>query len=120
LSVADASGAPGRGGGEGVRIRDHLANVRTFLAWLRTGLVLLALGYTLAKFEVIAHASSHYVGVLAAACGWLVVVLAGFSFFRHRTAIESSVYRPSTWANLVLTVLAAGGGGAILVYLLRS
>jgi putative membrane protein len=118
--VEHALGAPGRGGGEGVRIRDHLANVRTFLAWLRTGLVLLALGYTLAKFEVIEHASSRYIGVAAAAAGWLVVVVAGVSFFRHRRAIESSVYRPSTWWNLALTALAAGGGLAILVYLLHA
>jgi uncharacterized membrane protein YidH (DUF202 family) len=34
----------GRGGGEGVRTRDHLANVRTLLAFLRTGMVLLGLG----------------------------------------------------------------------------
>jgi putative membrane protein len=118
--VDHAADAPGRGGGEGVRIRDHLANVRTFLAWLRTGLVLLALGYTLAKFEVISHATSQYLGVLAAAAGWLVVLLAGSTFFRHRAAIETAVFRPSTWPNLLLTLFAAGGGGAILVYLLRS
>ena len=114
------NGAPGRGGGEGVRIRDHLANVRTFLAWLRTGLVLLGLGYTVAKFAVIEHASGQVIGVAAAAAGWLVIVLAGFSFFRHRRAIEASDFRPSTLWNLALTLLAAGGGGAILVYLLRS
>ena len=112
-------GAPGRGGGEGVRIRDHLANVRTFLAWLRAGLVLLALGYALTKFAAIENLSSQHVGVLAAAAGWLVVVLAGVSFFRQRRAIESSVYTPSPWWNIVLTVLGAAGGGAILIYLLR-
>jgi putative membrane protein len=104
-----------------VRIRDHLANVRTFLAWVRAGLVLLALGYTLVKFEVIERQSTRYVGVLAAAAGWLVVVGAGVSFFRQRRAIESAVYVPRTWWwNLILTVLAAAGGGAILVYLVRS
>ncbi|HZQ49918.1 MAG TPA: DUF202 domain-containing protein [Candidatus Dormibacteraeota bacterium] len=118
--VEHAIGAPGRGGGEGVRIRDHLANVRTFLAWLRTGLVLLALGYTVAKFELIEHASGQLIGVSAAAAGWLVVVLAGLSFFRHRRAIEASDFRPSTLWNLALTLVAAGGGGAILVYLLRT
>src|SRR5438270_1556262 len=118
--VEQAMGAPGRGGGEAVRIRDHLANVRTFLAWLRTGLVLLTLGYTVAKFEVIEHASVQFIGIAAAAAGWLVVVLAGVSFFRHRRAIEASVFRPSTLWNLALTLAAAGGGGAILVYLLRT
>ena len=115
-----AVGAPGRGGGEGVRVRDHLANVRTFLAWLRTGLVLLALGYTLVKFEVIENQPSRYLGVLAAAAGWLVVVGAGVGFFRQRRAIESAVFAPRTWWNVALTVLTAVGGGAILVYLARA
>ncbi len=118
--VDEAFGAPGRGGGEGVRTRDHLANVRTFLAWVRAGLVLLALGYALAKFAAIENRSSQYAGVLSAAAGWLVVVLAGVSFFRQRRAIESAVYSPSTWWNIVLTILAAAGGGAILIYLMRS
>jgi putative membrane protein len=120
LSVNPAIGAPGRGGGEGVRIRDHLANVRTFLAWLRAGLVLLALGYALAKFTVIERHSAQYAGVFAAAAGWLVVVGAGIGFFRQRRAIESAVYVPRTWWNVILVVVAALGGGAILVYLMRS
>ena len=118
--VDEALGAPGRGGGEGVRTRDHLANVRTFLAWVRAGLVLLALGYALAKFAAIENRSSQLAGVLSAAAGWLVVVLAGVSFFRHRRAIESPVFVPSPWWNVGLTVVAAAGGGAILIYLLRS
>ena len=116
----EALGAPGRGGGEGVRTRDHLANVRTFLAWLRAGLVLLALGYALTKFAAIENRSSQYAGVLSAAAGWLVVVLAGVSFFRQRRAIESAIFSPSPWWNIVLTVVAAAGGGAILIYLMRS
>ena len=103
-----------------MRIRDHLANVRTFLAWVRAGLVLLALGYALAKFQVIENQAGRYAGVAAAAAGWLVVVGAGVSFFRQRRAIESAVYVPRTWWNVGLTALAAAGGGAILVYLVRS
>ncbi len=115
-----ALGAPGRGGGEGVRIRDHLANVRTFLAWLRTGLVLLTLGYTLTKFEVVARQESRYLGVVAAITGWLVVAVAGLAFMRHRRAIESPVFSPATRWHVALTLLAAVGGGSILVYLARA
>ena len=116
----EALGAPGRGGGEGVRTRDHLANVRTFLAWVRAGLVLLAVGYALTKFAAIENRSSESAGVLSAAAGWFVIVLAGVSFFRQRRAIESAVYSPSTWWNIVLTIASAAGGGAILIYLLRT
>jgi putative membrane protein len=120
LSVNEGLGAPGRGGGEGVRTRDHLANVRTFLAWVRAGLVLLGLGYALTKFAAIENRSSQSVGVISAAAGWLVVVLAGVSFFRQRRAIESAVYAPSPWLNIVLTIVAAAGGCAILIYLLHA
>lgn len=116
----DALGAPGRGGGEGVRTRDHLANVRTFLAWLRTGLVLLALGYALTEFEVMERQESRYLGVITAAAGWVVVVLAGLSFMRQRRAIENAVFAQVTRWNIALTAIAALGGSAILVYLARA
>jgi len=109
----------GRGGGEGVRIRDHLANVRTFLAWFRTGLVLFAVGYAVAKFQVVESVPNQYFGVLTAAIGWLVIVVAGLGFLRQRRAIESPRFRPATSVNLVLSLLAAAAGMAVLVYLTR-
>jgi uncharacterized membrane protein YidH (DUF202 family) len=45
----------GRGGGDGVRTRDHLANVRTLLAFLRTGLMLSGMGIVIDKLEAIEH-----------------------------------------------------------------
>lgn len=110
----------GRGGGEGVRIRDHLANVRTFLAWLRAGLVLLAMGYAVAKFQVIESLPSRYLGVLAALAGWLVIVIAGASYIRNRKAIEAAQFMPSVSWNLGLSLLTAGAGVVVLAYLIRS
>lgn len=103
-----------------MRIRDHLANVRTFLAWVRAGLLLLALGYAVAKFGALEDRPSRLVGLFGALAGWSVVVLAGIAFFRQRRAIEGSVYAPSTGTNLALMVVAALAGAATLVYLLRS
>jgi len=34
------------------RIADHLANERTFLAWIRTSLAIIGLGFVMAKFSV--------------------------------------------------------------------
>ncbi len=120
LSVNHRLGAPGRGGGEGVRIRDHLANVRTFLAWLRAGLLLLALGYALAKFQVVENQTARFVGVFAAVAGWVLMLLAGADFFRQRRAIEDSVYVPSTRWNIALALVAAAAGASILFYLIRA
>lgn len=103
-----------------MRVRDHLANVRTFLAWLRTGLVLLAMGYAVAKFQVIESLPNRYLGALAAVAGWLVIVIAGVSFIRQRRAIEAAEFAPSVSWNLGLSFLTAGAGAAVLVYLIRS
>lgn len=107
-------------GGEGVRIRDHLANVRTFLAWVRAGLVLLAMGFAIARFQVIQSLTSRYLGVLTALAGWLVIVIAGVSFLRARHAIEAAEPSTSISWNIGLSLLTAGAGAAILIYLIRS
>ena len=99
----------------------HLSRrVRLAVVAFFAGLVLLAVGYALTKFAAIENRSSESAGVLSAAAGWFVIVLAGVSFFRQRRAIESAVYSPSTWWNIVLTIASAAGGGAILIYLLRT
>jgi putative membrane protein len=36
-------------------LRDRAANERTFLAWLRTGITLTALGFVVARFEVLLY-----------------------------------------------------------------
>src|SRR5450755_4081447 len=42
--------------GMNLRVTDHLANERTFLAYVRTSLSLLAFGFVIANFAVLAHA----------------------------------------------------------------
>jgi putative membrane protein len=120
MSSTHPFAARGRGGTEGVRIRDHLANVRTFLAWLRTGLVLLAMGYAVAKFQAVESTSNRYLGVIAALAGWLVIAIAGVSYVQQRRAIESPRFAPNISWHLVLSVLAAGAGAIVLIYLART
>jgi putative membrane protein len=40
----------GEDAGAGTRFRDHAANERTFLAWIRTGIALMAFGFAIARF----------------------------------------------------------------------
>lgn len=55
-------------GDSGSRARDHLANERTFLAWLRTAVNVMALGLAIAKLV-------HVGGGHAAAAGTILVVV---------------------------------------------
>jgi putative membrane protein len=110
----------GRGGTEGIRIRDHLANIRTFLAWLRAGLMLLAMGYAVAKFQVSESPTNRYLGVLTAVAGWMIVAIAGVAYARQRRAIESAEFAPSVSWNLGLSLLTAGAGAIVLIHLIGS
>ena len=35
------------------KVTDHMANERTYLAWVRTGITIMALGFVVAKFGII-------------------------------------------------------------------
>lgn len=116
----------GRGGGEGVRTRDHLANVRTTLAWVRTGMILMGVGYTADKLAALdaLHGLSgglrrlgHPLGLLVVASGVAVTASALPRFLRARTRIESDRFTPQVGADLALLVLLGGGGLALLIAL---
>src|SRR5260370_22563178 len=80
--TAISRGPRGRGGGEGVRTRDHLANVRTTLAWVRTGMVLIGIGYGADKLAAVdtlhgvANAYGRPVGLVAVLAGVTVAAAA--------------------------------------------
>src|SRR5215472_15757869 len=116
----------GRGGGEGVRTRDHLASVRTTLVWVRTGLVLMGIGYSLDKLAVLEglYAAGGGLGRYGRALGLLTlgggVVLCAAAlprFLRARTLIESARLVPRPGADLALVGVVAGVALAVLVAL---
>ena len=51
----------------GSEVRDHLANERTYLAWLRTGVGLLGLGFVVARLRL----ELSQLGPVAVSSGWL-------------------------------------------------
>jgi putative membrane protein len=87
------------------RFSDHAANERTYLAWVRTAIAVMAFGFLLEPFDIfIAYASraagqsipglhvraSEWLGLLLLLFGALVVLLATFRFNRNRKLIESA------------------------------
>ena len=113
----------GRGGGEGVRTRDHLANARTTLTWVRTGMILMGIGYTsdkLAELDALhgvpggLRTLGHPLGLVAVAAGVLFSALALHRFLRARARIESDTFVPRVGADLAL-IGALGVGGIVLL-----
>ena len=98
---------------------DHLANERTFLAWIRTRIGIMAFGFVVVKFTLFvkqlslvlqkplpapSHGYSTAIGILLVGFGSLLNL---WSFLRYRTTtkqLQDAGYKPS---NLLTTVLIA-------------
>lgn len=109
---------------------DHLANERTFLAWIRTSLAVIGLGFAVAKFGTwlreiagqpahLAEASrssrSFAVGLMMISTGGLFAIIAAL---RHRAVarqIEQGKVRSAgstvTVVTLIIVILAIAIGG---------
>jgi putative membrane protein len=86
--------------------RNHMANERTFLAWCRTGISLIAFGFVIERFDILIREmrflaipglnehinhplpSTHIMGMVALGLGMVIIVLAGWRFFYIRKHIN--------------------------------
>ena len=116
--------------GESTRAREHLANERTLLAWVRTALALMGLGFVVARFGLFlrelvvvgavpaepTHVSSVIGGALVGA-SVVITVLSTVRFFRARAQIDRGSYEPEAVIEVVLVALTVLAGLALLAYL---
>jgi putative membrane protein len=93
------------------RARTHLANERTFLAWLRTGLSLMAVGLAVAGFLPVDLVPGFpYVRtfcVLLVLSGTVLVVYGANRYVRASKQIETGVYDPA--GSAIVTIAAIVG-----------
>lgn len=108
------------------RTRDHLANERTYLAWVRTAVALLGFGILVLRLRPFAPVSSpshgHGWEVGSAFClaGLAMIPFANRRYFQVLEAIEKDDFEPSrraiSWCSAAITVI----GVAVLIYILFS
>lgn len=101
---------------------DHSANERTYLAWIRTAISIMAFGFLIEKFDLfveyiysvsdgaISVAPSHlttFIGLGLFLVGVIVILAATLRFFSYKTAIESEQTFPYSVrrSNLLLSFL---------------
>ena len=96
--------------------RDQLANERTLLAWVRTSIAIMALGFVVARFGLYigelrqgaprtpSTGIATIFGTVLVVCGAVLIVLATARYARTGEALERDVYR---WSPAVSYVLAA-------------
>jgi putative membrane protein len=117
------------------RYSDHAANERTFLAWVRTAIAVMAFGFVIEKFDLFLRAVAsqatlekvaphsqkfaNAAGLAFIAIGVAMIVLAGIRFVRNTKAIESEETTPSPGErlDLVLAVLLALLGVSLFLYM---
>lgn len=86
-------------------VQQHLANERTFLAWIRTGIAIVGLGFLAAgvvfrtaPYERLGHGIAALVGVGAVLLGGTVMALATREYFKKQTGINANTFRSPKWS----------------------
>lgn len=113
---------------------DHLANERTFLAWIRTSLGLMAFGFVVVKFALFlrqfsfilqGHAAtpqghSFLLGIFLVGFGVLIGVLAFLKYLHTNKQLEDARFRSSAWLPAILTTAVLLIGILVVIYLIGS
>jgi putative membrane protein len=102
-------------------VRDHLANERTLLAWQRTALALVGIGFVVDRFALGPEGVTPLgtlLGVLLIALGGAVSAVGAYRFVRTEREIDTQTYRPSILAHLVLTGAVVIGAVLLALFVL--
>jgi len=119
--------------------RVHMANERTFLAWIRTSIGIMAFGFVVEKFALFirqmslilgksaignalppSHGYSEIVGIFLVGLGTLISLLAFIRYKKVERQIDEDTYRPSSILHILLTMLVLAVGVFLVVYLIFS
>jgi len=112
------------------KVTDHLANERTFLAWIRTGLATITFGFVVERFglllrelgfkgdtTVIPYHLSSFFGVCLTVLGVIMMIVALLAFLHNRRSIDAEHFHPSASFPIILTILASLVGVMLAIYL---
>ena len=118
---------------------DHAANERTFLAWVRTAIAVMAFGFLVAKFDLFLKIAAQSLaggrrvaavpgggfggvaGIMLIVAGMLMVAVAAARFVRIGRAIDSTELRADgARMDLALAGLLVVLGIALVLYLAHT
>ena len=112
---------------------EHLANERTFLAWIRTSIAILSLGFVVAKFGVWirvlavrinpnmpyqSHGISSAIGIAIIGLSGVMPLFAGWHYFVTCHAIETGKVLPNKVIIFSVMVVTSGLALAMILYIL--
>ncbi len=117
--------------------RTHMANERTFLAWIRTSIGIMAFGFVLERFALITRqfliivgkqdlpqtsgpSLTGIVGISLMAAGGLIAILSLARFKTVERQIDEDSYQPSLNLDVTLAILVLSIGLFLGLYLYRA
>ena len=119
--------------------RVHMANERTFLAWIRTSIGIMAFGFVVDKFALFmkqmsiilvkssientipaSHGYSSIVGIFLVGFGTLMGLLAYSRYKKVERQIDEDTYQPSSVLDLLLLLAVLAVGIFLVIYLIHS
>ncbi len=102
------------------RVRDRLANERTYLAWMRTAIALMGFGVVMVRLRNLqppllpTPGNGWKVGLVFSAVGLVTVLLSTQHYFAVRRDIDEDTYEPADrWIVLFSFALTLLGTGVI-------
>jgi uncharacterized membrane protein YidH (DUF202 family) len=121
--------------------RVHMANERTFLAWIRTSIGIMAFGFVVEKFALFIKeissvlgksglsgtpvpppslGYSSIVGIFLVGLGALMGVLAFIRYKKVEKQIDEDTYQPSLLLGMLLAISVLAVGIFLVLYLIHS
>lgn len=114
--------------------REHLANERTFLSWIRTSIALMGFGFVIVRFGLFlkqitllfktadypSQSHSSVVGVVMVAIGILLALMAFVQYRKHEAQLRDNSFYPSTILLFFTTLVLIVGGVLLIFYLLST
>jgi putative membrane protein len=116
------------------KVSDHLANERTFLAWVRTSIAVMGFGFVIERFGLLLRelglkvglssnssiSYSKWLGIIVTILGMITLIVALFNFIDVRRTIDQERYKPGLLFPIVLTCIASLIGLLLVIYLTIS
>lgn len=130
-SVADTANS--NAGSNLNRARDHLANERTFLAWVRTGAAIVVFGFAIGRFSIAMRqlaafggypvrtlGLSVWMGAGSIVAGVMLVVAGQVRYRKTRAQLDSGNFEPAGFVVDLVTILTVVFGLVLAGYLIYT